>query len=267
MIALLPAVWMAGLLNAGINLDSGRDIYFADKKLISPSLKPPQKLGFGASTTFGYLATHSTVGTASLNAEVKLGYNTPAWRQRLELQAISAGTDGQTTAEQYYVAGQSDYRLGKQGYVFGFGGYLHDRFSGYRYQASAVVGYGMRWFATKTQLLETELGFGAAQARTVTNPTQIAESKSSLVVRARLRYNWNFSNGGVFTQSVTIERTRFNTYTKSISKVTTQLFGNVAFAIGYTIQRNSNVSPGVPNTTSYTSIAVQYTFGPIFSRE
>ncbi len=265
MIALL---WMAGLLNAGINPGPrGVGYFFMDKRLVTPALGPPKKLGFGASTTLGYLATHGAVATTSLNAEVKLGYNTPAWQQRLELQAIGAGTDGQTTAEQYYVAGQSNYRLGKRGYVFGFGGYLHDRFSGYRYQASEVGGYGIRWFDTRTQLLETELGLGVAQARTVAGPSQLAEAESSFVMRARVRYSWNFSRGGTFTQSVTIERTRFNTYTKSVSKATAQLFGNVALAIGYTLQRNSNVSPRVPNTTGYTSIAVQYTFGPIFSRE
>lgn len=261
---ILSAALMTSMLGAGINLGPNGLAYFSSSPLISKSLVKPKNLGFGVSATLGYLATRSSVNTTSLNAEVRLGYNTPTWEHRLELQAISASTDGQTTAQQYYLAEQSSHLLTRRSYVFGFAGYLHARFSGYRYQASEVGGYGIRWVNTNTQLLRTEVGLGMSQART-SGTTIPEESKSGPAGRFRLLYRWQFSKDGAFHQSATVERSSFNTYIELHSKITAQLFNNIALSVGYTLQRNSSVPAGIPNTTSYTSVAVQYTFGSIFS--
>lgn len=264
--AILSAALMTSMLGGGINIGPNGVAYFSSSPLISKSLVKPKKLGFGVSATLGYLATHSSVNTTSLNAEVRLGYNTPTWEHRLELQAISASTDGQTTAEQYYLAEQSSHLLTKRSYVFGFAGYLHARFSGYHYQASEVGGYGIRWLDTDSQLLRTEVGLGMSQARTISGPTTLAESKAGPAGRFRLLYSWHFNKHAAFHQSMTVERSSFNTYVELHSKVTAQLFNDVALSVGYTLQRNSSVPEGTPNTTSYTSVAVQYTFGSIFSQ-
>ncbi len=225
------------------------------------SSKKPKVLGFGGSFTLGYLATHSATTSSSLNTELKLGYNTPLWQHRLDLQIISAASNGNTTAEQYFGAFQSDRLLGQRSYVFGYLGYIHDRFSGYRYHASEVVGYGIRALDTKTQLLKFEFGAGSTQAKE--NP---GHCESSPVARARESYNWQFSDHGSIDQSLTLEKSNFDLYSQFQTKVTAQLIGNLAFVLAYTIQHDSEVSGNSPETISTTSVSVQYTFGSIFGK-
>lgn len=258
---LLAATLATSLFGAGVNLGPAGLASFANYSLIEDPGEKPKDLGFGGSFTLGYLATHSDSTSTNLNTELKLGYNTPLWQHRLDLQAVSATSDGETTAEQYFGAWQSNRLLTQRSYLFGYLGYIHDRFSGYRYQASEVVGYGIHAIETETQSLKFEFGAGWTQARETGTNTQAGVSKNSPAARARELYNWNFSSNSSLSQSLTLEKSSYNLYSKFDLKVTAQLVGDLAFVVGYSIQHNSHVTGGNPQTTSMVSVSVQYAFG------
>jgi putative salt-induced outer membrane protein len=253
---LLAAALATSLLGGGINLAPAGLATFANDSLVSNPGEKPKALGFGGTFNFGYLSTHSSTTTSSLNAELKLGYNTTLWQHRLDLQAVTAATDDKTTAEQYFGAFQSNRLLSTHTYAFGYLGYLHDRFSGYRYQASELAGYGVRVVDTKTQTLAFEAGVGLTQARQIGGP-----SDHSPAVRGSELYDWKFSSHGAISQSLMAERSNFNLYSQFKTQLAVQLVGNLALTLGYTIQHNSNVAENAPQTTSMTSISVQYAFG------
>ncbi len=257
----VAAALATSLLSGAIDLGPAGLATFANDTLIQNPGQKPKNLGFGLRFNLGYLATHSATTNTSLNTELKAGYNTPTWQHRIDLQAISSTTNGQTTAEQYYGAGQSNHLINKRSYVFGFVGYIHDRFSGYRYQASAVAGYGHRVIDTKNQLLKLELGVGATQAEQITG-----QSARSPAARGREIYHWQFSDNGVLSQSLTLEKSNFNLYSQFQTSVQAQLVSNLAFVISYSVQHNANVPSGSPQTTSAASVSVQYTLGSIFSQ-
>lgn len=259
MLVLAATALATGLLATGIDIGPGGVASFADSPLIQNPDQHPKVYGFGANFTLGYLATHSADTTTSLNTELKLGYNSPKWRHRLDLQAIGATTNGTTTAEQYYGAAQSSRLLGGGSYVFGFLGYLRNRFSGYRYQASEAAGYGNSLVETKTQLLQLEIGVGATQAEQITGT-----SEHSALLRGVENYTWQFSSSGSIGENLTLEKSSFNLYSQFQTRMTAQLVGNLALVLAFTIQHNSNVPVGSPQTTSSTSISVQYSFGSIF---
>lgn len=248
------------LLAGGISLEPAGLASFANDTLIANPSKKPKSLGFGAQFSLGYLATHSSNSTTSLNSGLKLGYNTRLWQNRIDLQATSASTDGQTTAEQYFGAAQSNRLMSKRSYLFGYAGYIHDRFSGYRYQGSAVAGYGVLAVKTKTQNLKFEIGAGYTRAESITG-----ETRNSAAARGRELYNWQFSKNGSIEQSLTLEKSSFNVYSKFQIGVQAQLVNNLAFVLSYMAQHNSSVPFGNPQTTTTLSMSVQYTFGNIFS--
>ncbi|MGA7964655.1 MAG: DUF481 domain-containing protein [Gammaproteobacteria bacterium] len=248
------------LLAGGISLEPAGLASFANSTLVIDPVKKPKNLGFGMQFSLGYLATHSVSTSTSLNTQLQLGYNSELWQHRLDLQAITASTDGTTTAEQYFGAAQSNRRLTERSYVFGYLGYIHDRFSGYRYQSSAVLGYGFSVVKTKTQKLSFELGAGYTRAEQITGGT-----KSSAAARGRELYNWQFSKNGSIIQSLTLEKSGFNLYSQFQLGVQAQLVNNLAFVLSYRAQHNLNVPIGNPQTTTTLSLSVQYTLGNIFS--
>lgn len=256
----IAATLATSLLAGGISLEPAGLASFANETLISNPAEKPKSLGFGAQFSLGYLATHSATTSTSLNSELKLGYNTKLWQHRIDLQAVTASTDGTTTAEQYFGAAQSNRLLTKRSYLFGYLGYIHDRFSGYRYQSSAVAGYGIRVVDAKTQTLKFEIGAGYTRAQVITGDTE-----NSPAGRGRELYNWQFSDNGSIEQSMTVEKSRFNMYSKFQVGVQAQLVNNLAFVLSYMAQHNSSVPEGNPQTTTTLSISVQYTLGNIFS--
>jgi putative salt-induced outer membrane protein len=256
----LAAVLATGLLAGGSGLAPIGLTAVTTRTLIAAPAKKPKNRGFGMRFSLGYLATHSTTTATSLNSELKLGYNTRLWQHRLDLQAIAASTAGTTTAERYFGAAQSDRLLTQRSYLFGYLGYIHDRFSGYRYQSSVVAGYGISVVRTKAQGLKLELGAGYTRARKITG-----DSENSLVVRGREAYNWQFSQNGSIVQSLTLEKSRFNLYSQFQLGVQAQLMNNLAFMLSYRVQHNASVPAGTPRTTTTLSLSVQYTLGKIFS--
>ncbi|MGH8426428.1 MAG: DUF481 domain-containing protein [Gammaproteobacteria bacterium] len=249
------AALATSLLTSGISLGPGGLANLADNTLIQNPGEPPKVMGFGGNFSLGYLATHSADTTTSLNTELKLGYNSENWQHMLDLRAISASTNDNTTAEQYFGAWQSNLLLSPRSYVFGYLGYIHDRFSGYRYQGSEVAGYGYSLINTKTQTLKLEAGVGATQAEQIGDGSQ-----RSGVIRGVEEYSWQFSSTGSVGENVTLEKSNFNLYSQFQANVKAQLIGNLAFVLAYNIQHNSNVFMG-PQTTSFTSVSIQYAFG------
>lgn len=258
---LVAAMLATTLVGAGVDLGPPAGMAsFANRALVQNPGEKPQETGFGGKFTLGYIATNSQSTSESLNSEIKLGYNTAVWRHRLTLQAIYASTEGNTTAERYFGAWQSSRLLSDRSYVFGYASYIHDRFGGYLYQGSAVLGYGLRALATKTQELKFEFGAGWTRAKQASGPTQ-----NSGAVRLREIYTWNFSDSSSLSQSLTVLKSSFNLFSRFETRVTAQLIGNLAFVVSYSIQHNSHVTPGNPNTTSVTALSLQYVFGGIFS--
>ena len=76
----------------------------------------------------------------------------------LKLTSLNNEDNNTTTAERYLISGKSDYRLSDISYLFGTVDYEDDRFSGYDYRATEVVGYGRRVLNTETMTLELEAG-------------------------------------------------------------------------------------------------------------
>ncbi|MGA9852559.1 MAG: DUF481 domain-containing protein [Gammaproteobacteria bacterium] len=221
---------------------------------VAATQKAAVKEGWQGSLTLGYLATTGNTSTRSLNGQALAGYKSGNWQDALSFQAIQASSNGVTTAESYDLNGQSDYSLTANDYVFGLADYLHDTFSGYQRRTSEILGYGRRLLTTDTQQLDVEVGGGARQTR-YTNDT----SDSEFIERLAGNYLWKFTEKSNFSENLSVEHGTSDTLTQSITALTTNLAGNFALSLSYTIKHNSSVLPGFKNTDTITAISLVYT--------
>jgi Putative salt-induced outer membrane protein len=217
--------------------------------------KVATKPGWQGSMSLGYLATTGNTNTRSLNGHALAGYKSGKWQDALSFQGINASQNGVTTAQSYELNGQSDYNFTDRDYVFGMADYLRDTFSGYRRRTSEILGYGRRLLSTATQQLDVEIGGGARQTH-YTNATDSSE----FVERLAASYLWKFSGKSNFSENIGDEHGTNNTFIQSITALTTNLAGNFALSVSYTVRYNSNVLPGFKNTDTITSISLVYTF-------
>jgi len=222
---------------------------------VAATKKAAPKEGWQGSVSLGYLATTGNTNTRSLNAQALAGYKSGPWQDLLSLQALQSSENGVTTAENYDLNGQSDYSFTDMDYIFGMADYLRDTFSGYQRRTSEILGYGRRLLATDTQQLDLEFGAGARQTRN-TNDT----SDNGLVEMLAANYLWKFAEKSNFSENLSVVHGTDSTFTQSVTALTTNLAGDFALSLSYSVKHNSTVLPGFKNTDTITAVSLVYTF-------
>ena len=203
---------------------------------VAATKKAAAKQGWQGSVSLGYLATTGNTNTHSFNGQALAAYRSDPWQDTLSFQALKSSQNGVTTAENYDLNGQSDYNVTENNYVFGMLDYLRDTFSGYQRRTSEILGYGRRLLVTDTQQLDVEAGAGARQTLNTDNT-----SENGIVEMLAANYLWKFTEKSNFSENFSVMHGVDSTFTQSVTALTTNLAGDFALSISYTVKHNSSV--------------------------
>ncbi|MEO8466538.1 MAG: DUF481 domain-containing protein [Gammaproteobacteria bacterium] len=215
---------------------------------------PPDPLV--GTVALGYLATSGNTDSTNTNASFKATWDRGRdWTHSWSALAISARTNGVTTAEAYAAGYKAQRAFGMKAYLFATGDWRQDQFSGYDRQATEAVGYGRKLVTTDKQTLSVEGGIGRKQA-TLIDGTNVDES----VVHGGLDYLIHLGESSEFSQKVLLEAGDKNRYTESTSALKAKVRGNLALVASYVIKSNSDVPVGIEKTDRYTAISLEYGF-------
>jgi len=208
-----------------------------------------------AKAGLGYLGTSGNSETVNVNGVFDLGYKIGRWEHGLNLLAIGAEADSQSTAERYGLGYKAKWNIRDYDYAFGNINYDKDKFSGVEQSLSETVGYGRRIWNTPVHVLNAEAGIGFRQQDFLDGT-----SANGAIVRLGGDYLYNFNDVASFTQVLVFEIGDDNTSTLATSGLNTKLRDQLALVLGYTIKNNSDVPAGVDKTDTFTSINLEYTF-------
>lgn len=203
----------------------------------------------------GYLATSGNTESSSLNTAGEIGYTHGNWAHLLDVSAIKAEEDNQSTAEAYKAGWKSELSFSEHDFLFGRLTWRKDLFSGYDQQFSQTVGYGRRIVDSATHKLSLEIGAGARQSD-LSDGTEENET----ILRGGGRYRWQITETSQFSQDLSVESGETNTYAESITALRTRVLGDLALVASYTIKNNSDVPAGTEKTDTYTAISLEYAF-------
>jgi putative salt-induced outer membrane protein len=204
----------------------------------------------------GYLSTSGNTDSTNANASFKAVWDRGRdWVHNWAALAISARTNGVTTAEAYAAGYKAQRAFGMKAYLFASGDWRQDQFSGYDRQSTEAIGYGRKLIATDKQLLSVEGGIGKKQA-TLINGTDVDEG----VIRGGLDYQLKMSETSMFTQKLLLEIGDKNHYTESVSAIKAKIRGNLGLVASYVIKNNSDVPVGIEKSDRYTAISLEYGF-------
>lgn len=218
--------------------------------------KPNSDYGtWKSNVELGIVNTTGNTETKTTNAKAKAATETEKWRHTLTYESLSSSDQGVKTAERYEVNGQSDYKLDKKNFFFAMINYEDDEFSGYQYRMTEAIGYGRRLIDKPDLTLDLEIGPGARQSKSDSGDTE-----NETLIRGAGKLAWKISKSSSFTENLSIDSSKENTITKSVSALTAQINGSLATKITYTIKNNSDVPPGVEKTDTETAVTLVYTF-------
>ena len=216
----------------------------------------PPKDPLVGTIALGYLSTSGNTDSTNTNASFKATWDRSRhWVHNWSALAISARTDGITTAEAYAAGYKGQRAFGMKAYLFTTGDWRQDQFSGYARQATEAVGYGSKLVTTDKQTLSIEAGLGKKQA-SLTNGTDVDEN----IVHGGLDYLLHLGETSEFTQKLLIEVGDKNHYTESTSAIKAKIRGNLALVASYVIKNNSDVPVGIEKSDRYTAISLEYGF-------
>ncbi|MEO1421158.1 MAG: DUF481 domain-containing protein [Pseudomonadota bacterium] len=215
----------------------------------------PANAEFSGKVSFGYLGTSGNAESTSVNAGSSLNWAYTKWEHTLDLQALGAQDDVDTTAEAYIAQWKSDFALNERSYLFGLARYEKDKFSGYDQQLTQAVGYGRNLIDTESTTWDMELGAGARQSDLRDETTE-----SETIVRFGTDYAYRFTETNEFTANFSVESGEANTLAQTTLAIKARLVGDLALVASYRVRYNSDVPVGNEETDTFTAISLEYAF-------
>jgi len=204
----------------------------------------------------GLTSTRGNTETQNINAKATVISESDSWKNTGKLEVLNNSDHNTTTAERYYVSAKAAHKIDESSYEFGLLTYDADRFSGYDYRAAASLGYGYTLIKTSVQSLDVEAGAGARKSKV----TDTGAVQDEFFLRGAAIFSWKLSDNATFGEEFSVEPGEDSTITRSVTSLKSTVIGNLATKITYTIEKTTDVPPGVKETEMEFAVNLVYAF-------
>jgi len=206
----------------------------------------------------GVINTTGNTESRSINAKAMAEFNTTDWRHKANIESlVTSDAASGTTAERYYIAEKSDRKFtDSPSYIFEQIDYEADRFSGYTYRSTLILGYGRTLLKKDDLALDTEIGAGYRKSEETATSKVLEES----IGRVAANLDWAITSHSAFRESISVDAGSDATISKSVTSLKAQVNGNLATKLTYTIKNTSKVPVGNKETDTETAFTLVYSF-------
>lgn len=213
---------------------------------------------------FGLIITTGNTEATSLSAGLSGTQELADWSNEYSLDAlykqdkVSSGTGSttETTAQKFFLSGQSNYKLTKENQrLFLFGSYEDDRFSDFKYQSTVALGWNQKLWDNEKSKFSYSVGPGYSFSE-----GQDGTDLNSVIVRAALEYSHKLSDTAKIKQSLSSEFGEANTKTRSLTSVSATINGALSMKVSLKLDHNTDVDEGSDNLDTETAVTLVYSF-------
>lgn len=220
----------------------------------------------------GYIWKSGNTKSESLNAKQKLVFDAKPWVNTLTLEASNTSVTNKTTrakersGERYFAGDQLDYFFAERTYAFGRATWEKDRFSGFDYRGTWVLGVGHDFVQNETLTLKGEVGAGESHDKITHKPDPdpaknvIGDKTREAMAYLAESLVWNISGNAEIGQSLRVEYTDLNTYSRFDAYVKSTLVGNVAMKVAYSLRYNTDVPSTARHKDEEVTVSLAYSF-------
>lgn len=213
--------------------------------------------GWKGKGELGWVMARGNTDTDTLNAKLEMSHEVGPWKHTIGMDALRASTSGNTTADRYGARWQSDYKLSARSYAFGGLAYGKDRFSGFDYQESAIVGYGYKFIDDADTKFNGEIGAGYRKSKDSVPPLQ---SHDDGILHGKLSYDHKLSATTKLVDTFLVDSGSSNTFMSNDLALQVKMSDKLALAVGYGIRRNSNPPAPLKQTDTLSTVSLVYAF-------
>ena len=203
----------------------------------------------------GFVKTTGNTDTESLNFKFAIENIRPDWEHTIKAESSRNSDKDVTTAERYFALLKTQYHFSERGYYFARIQYEDDRFSGFNYQASEVIGYGRKLIKNPVLELNMEFGVGVRQ-----NDFEDGTNNTENIYLLAADMDWKISGSASLSEELSVETGDDRTISKSITALKTKINHSLSSKISYTIKRTSDVPVGTEKTDTELAVTLVYAF-------
>lgn len=202
-----------------------------------------KKSKWNGEAELGLVSTTGNTETESFILRARVINTRDKWTHTVRGEALHK-TDGDTvTAEKYFLSGKTQYFFRDRSYLYGLVTYDDDRFSGFDYQLTGVLGYGRVVWKTETVQLDLEAGAGGRRSQPDTG-----ETIDEAVAQVAGNFEWKVSKNATFIQELSSDIGEEGTITRSLTALTAKVNSYLSSRIAYQVKYTSEVPPGIEKT-------------------
>ncbi|PIR39315.1 MAG: hypothetical protein COV35_02010 [Alphaproteobacteria bacterium CG11_big_fil_rev_8_21_14_0_20_39_49] len=190
-----------------------------------------------------------------LNGSAKINYKGEGWSNALSVLARGSEEGGVRTNEEYIVNNQTKYDITERSYSFLELEYVNDRFSGYDYRMSELIGMGYKFYDSENFKLSGESSMGARQGE-----LSDGSKEKSMLGKLSAKAEWKINDDITLNQEINSSFSSESVITVWDTNIKKSLTDNLYLKFNYNLQHTDDVPVGVQHTDSFTSVGVGYEF-------
>ncbi|WP_345316260.1 DUF481 domain-containing protein [Ferrimonas gelatinilytica] len=229
--------------------------------LVPPDYKEPTTK-YLAELELGMQYNSGNTNSSNFNTRGKLVYDIENARQELVLRGYFASDNKETSAEQYQIQYQVDYKLQGTRYLFGRADLLWDRFGAFEKQHTLSSGYGFTPLDIKNTKLSLEVGAGfrynQANLSNSATPEQNRKDEEA-ILRLASKFEHRLMEYTSFNADANVEYGQSNTIANLNLSYRNQLWADLALKIGMDIKYTDQVPEGTKHNDVISTVNLLYT--------
>ncbi|CAG9000138.1 MAG: hypothetical protein CENE_02128 [Candidatus Celerinatantimonas neptuna] len=173
--------------------------------------------------------TNSSIGHGHLVVDFLYGH----WRHNTDFETNYTKDSGVVSAERYYASYKANREWSKTFYTYGLITYENDRFNGFDHTVTTSLGYGHQLYHSDNMKLIMEIGPGWRHNETSSNSNEG-------IFRLAFNYQWEISKSATFHQKLTNEAGSNNTLTRTVSSISSTIWGPLALKASVTVTHQTH---------------------------
>lgn len=205
----------------------------------------------------GYVAIAGNSDETSIKGKIDINRDFDIWRYNIHLESLYTQSNNQRTAEKYFLSNRLGRNYNDTDYLFAYGSYDQDQFSGFDYQASAALGWGRKLL--DDALMQWDVEVGPGYRRSQVRDDTIADDEGEAILRLFTQFHWQFTDTAQFSQSLNVE-SGDSTISKSDSTLKVAINDTVSLKLFYSVKYNDSVPAGSEHANTETGATITYSF-------
>lgn len=225
------------------------------KEVTNAKEKPKAKSKFSGTIDTNVNLAQGNTKKHDLHAATKLNYESGKWLNTMKILTRSSKENRVQTKEEYQVNNQTKYNLSQYNYSFLELEYVNDRFGGYQYRNSELLGYGHKFYNNDIFTLAGEISAGARQSLLTDEAKE-----NSLLGKIGAKASWKINDKITLDQDINSSFGSDAVITIWDTAIKTKVIESVYLKLNYNLQHIDDVPANKKHIDSLTSLGVGYEF-------